>query len=40
MIIQGLVSPIGVLYGYGSREEFEAVGADNIVESPEEILNL
>ena len=31
---------IGVLYGYGSREEFEAVGADNIVESPEEILNL
>lgn len=31
---------IGVLYGYGSREEFEAAGADNIVESPEEILNL
>ena len=31
---------IGVLYGYGSREEFEAVGADNIVETPEEILNL
>lgn len=31
---------IGVLYSYGSREEFEAVGADNIVESPEEILNL
>ncbi|MFR5029611.1 MAG: HAD hydrolase-like protein, partial [Coprococcus sp.] len=27
-------------HGYGSREEFEAVGADNIVESPEEILNL
>lgn len=31
---------IGVLYGYGSREEFEAAGADNIVESPEEILKL
>ena len=31
---------IGVLYGYGSREEFDSVGADNIVESPEEILNL
>lgn len=31
---------IGVLYGYGSREEFEAVGADNIVETPEEIVNL
>lgn len=31
---------IGVLYGYGSREEFEAAGADNIVETPEEILNL
>ncbi len=31
---------IGVLYGYGSREEFEAAGADDVVESPEEILNL
>ena len=31
---------IGVLYGYGSREEFEAAGADNIVEAPEEILKL
>ena len=31
---------IGVLYGYGSREEFEAAGADNIVETPEEIVNL
>lgn len=31
---------IGVLYGYGSREEFEAAGADNIVETPEEILKL
>ena len=30
---------IGVLYGYGSREEFEAAGADNIVEPPEEIVN-
>ena len=31
---------IGVLYGYGSREEFESAGADNIVETPEEILKL
>ena len=34
------LQPIGVLYGYGSREEFEAAGADNIVETPEEILKL
>ena len=31
---------IGVLYGYGSREEFEAAGADHIVEKPGEILEL
>ena len=31
---------IGVLYGYGSREEFEIAGADHIVEKPQEILNL
>mgnify|MGYP005747615385 FL=1 len=31
---------IGVLYGYGSREEFEAAGADHIVETPDEILEL
>ena len=31
---------IGVLYGYGSREEFEIAGADHIVEEPQEILNL
>ena len=31
---------IGVLYGYGSREEFEAAGADHIVETPDEILAL
>ena len=31
---------IGVLYGYGSREEFEAAGADHIVEKPGEILGL
>ena len=30
----------GVLYGYGSREEFEAAGADHIVEKPGEILDL
>lgn len=31
---------IGVLYGYGSREEFEVAGADHIVEKPGEILEL
>lgn len=31
---------IGVLYGYGSREEFEAAGADHIVETPNDILEL
>lgn len=31
---------IGVLYGYGSRGEFEAAGADHIVETPDEILEL
>lgn len=28
---------MGVLYGYGSREELEAAGADYIVESVEEL---
>ncbi|MDD6404336.1 MAG: HAD hydrolase-like protein [Clostridiales bacterium] len=31
---------IGVLYGYGSREEFETAGADHIVETPNDILEL
>lgn len=31
---------VGVLYGYGSREELEAAGATWIVETPEEIVNL
>ena len=31
---------IGVLYGYGSREEFEAAGVDHLVETPDEILEL
>ena len=31
---------IGVLYGYGSKEEFEAAGADHIVETPNDILEL
>lgn len=35
--VNGLRS-IGVLYGYGSREELEAAGADALVETPEEIL--
>lgn len=29
---------VGVLYGYGSREEFEAAGADHIIEKPQELL--
>ena len=33
----GLAS-VGVLYGYGSREELEAAGADYIAETAEEIL--
>lgn len=31
---------VGVLYGYGSREELESVGATYIVSSPEEILTV
>ena len=30
----------GVLFGYGSREEFEAAGADYIVENPEDLEKL
>lgn len=30
----------GVLFGYGSREEFEAAGADYIVENPENLEKL
>lgn len=29
---------LGVLYGFGTREELEAAGADYIIERPEEIL--
>ncbi|MCB1121515.1 MAG: HAD family hydrolase [Verrucomicrobiae bacterium] len=32
------IATIGVLYGYGSREELTAAGADMLVETPEEIL--
>lgn len=32
------IASMGVLYGYGSREELEKAGADIIVESPGEIL--
>ncbi len=31
---------IGVLYGYGSREELEAAGADYIVSTPQEAVEL
>lgn len=35
----GLAS-IGVLFGFGSREELESAGADYIVETPEEIAEI
>ena len=35
----GLAS-VGVLYGYGSRGELEAAGADAIVETPRELAQL
>ena len=31
---------IGVLYGYGSREEFESAGATYIAETPDDILKI
>ncbi len=34
------VDSIGVLYGYGSREELEAAGADRIVESAEDLIRI
>ncbi len=36
---QGLDS-VGVLFGFGSRKELEAAGADYIVNTPEEIMNI
>lgn len=34
------IAAIGVLYGYGSREELENAGADRIADTPEELLKL
>jgi phosphoglycolate phosphatase len=34
------IDTVGVLYGFGSREEFEEAGATYIVERPEDILEL
>jgi phosphoglycolate phosphatase len=34
------IDTVGVLYGFGSREEFEEAGATYIVERPEDILRL
>lgn len=34
------ISAIGVLYGYGSREELEEAGADWLVRTPEDILSI
>ena len=31
---------VGVLYGFGSREELERAGADAIVKTPEELLTV
>ena len=31
---------IAVLYGYGSREEFEQYGADYIVKTPKDVADL
>ena len=31
---------VGVLYGYGSRKELTDAGADHIVETPGDILNI
>jgi len=37
---ENLLASIGVLYGYGSREELEKSGADYIAESVEDIFSL
>ena len=34
------VTAIGVLWGYGDREELQESGADIIVETPEELYKL
>ena len=35
----GLIA-VGVTWGYGSREELLAAGAANVVDSPQELLQL
>ena len=32
------IQTVGVLYGYGSREELESAGADALAETPEALL--
>jgi phosphoglycolate phosphatase len=34
------VRGIGVLWGYGSREELEAAGADALLQKPEDLARL
>ena len=34
------IDTVGVLYGYGNREEFEKAGAEYIISRPEELLTL
>lgn len=38
--LQNGMKSMGVLYGYGSREELESAGADFIAEKPIDILNI
>lgn len=37
---QNGIDVIGVLYGYGSREELEEAGVDAIAELPEDVMNI
>lgn len=34
------IRAIGVLYGYGSKEELEEAGADGLAETPEEVVRM
>ncbi len=38
-IFHGVV-PIGVLWGYGSRDELELSGAEFIIESPDQLFEI
>lgn len=34
------VRSVGILYGYGSRQELEAAGADYVAAVPEDVLSI